>query len=29
MGADMMTKAVGPAVLGVNKKLIGMFKVAK
>ena len=26
MGADMMTKAVGPAVLGVNKKLIGMFK---
>ena len=26
MGADMMTKAVGPAVLGVNMKLIGMFK---
>ena len=26
MGADMMTKVVGPAVLGVNMKLIGMFK---
>ena len=26
MGADMMTKAVGPAVLGVNMKWIGMFK---
>ena len=26
MGADMMTKSVGPAVLGVNMKLIGMFK---
>ena len=24
MGADMMTKSVGPAVLGVNRKLIGM-----
>ena len=26
MGADMMTKAVGPSVLGVNMKLIGMSK---
>ena len=26
MGADMMTKAVGPSVLGVNMKLIGMWK---
>ena len=26
MGADMMTKLVGPAVLKVNMKLIGMFK---
>ena len=26
MGADMMTKVVGPAVLGVNMKLIGMSK---
>ena len=26
MGADMMTKSVGPAVLKVNVKLIGMFK---
>ena len=25
MGADMMTKSVGPAVLKVNMKLIGMF----
>ena len=24
MGADMMTKSVGQAVLGVNRKLIGM-----
>ena len=26
MGADMMTKSVGPAVLGVNMKMIGMSK---
>ena len=26
MGADMMTKAVGPSVLAVNMKLIGMHK---
>ena len=26
MGADMMTKAVGPSILAVNMKLIGMFK---
>ena len=26
MGADMMTKSVGPSVSGVNMKLIGMFK---
>ena len=26
MGADMMTKAVGPSILSVNMKLIGMFK---
>ena len=26
MGADMMTKAVGPSILGVNMNLIGMFK---
>ena len=26
MGADMMTKLVGPAVLKVNMKLIGMIK---
>ena len=26
MGADMMTKAVGPVVLGVNMKLIGLFE---
>ena len=26
MGVDMMTKSVGPAVLGVNMKLIGMSK---
>ena len=26
MGADMMTKAVGPLILAVNMKLIGMFK---
>ena len=26
MGAYMMTKSVGPAVLGVNMKLIGMSK---
>ena len=26
MGADMMTKAVGPSVLAVNTKLIGMSK---
>ena len=26
MGVDMMTKAVGPAVLAVNMRLIGMFK---
>ena len=25
MGADMMTKSVGPVVLKVNMKLIGMF----
>ena len=25
MGADMMSKSVGPAVLKVNMKLIGMF----
>ena len=24
MGAGLMTKSVGPAVLGVNRKLIGM-----
>ena len=26
MGVDMMTKAVGPSVLGVNMKLIGMHE---
>ena len=26
MGADMMTKAVGPSILAVNMKLIGMLK---
>ena len=26
MGAYMMTKAVGPSILGVNMNLIGMFK---
>ena len=26
MGADMMTKAVGPSILAVNMNLIGMFK---
>ena len=26
MGADMMTKAVGPSILSVNMKLIGMRK---
>ena len=26
MGADMMTKAVGPSILAVNMKLIGLFK---
>ena len=26
MGADMMTKSVGPSVLAVNMKLIGMYK---
>ena len=26
MGADMLTKAVGPAVLAVNMRLIGMSK---
>ena len=26
MGADRMTKAVGPSILSVNMKLIGMFK---
>ena len=26
MGADMMTKAVGPSILAVNMKLISMFK---
>ena len=26
MGADMMTKSVGPSVLAVNMKLIGMHK---
>ena len=26
MGADIMTKAVGPSILAVNMKLIGMFK---
>ena len=26
MGADMMTKAVGPSILAVNMKLVGMFK---
>ena len=26
MGADMLTKAVGPAVLAVNMRLIGMAK---
>ena len=26
MGADMMTKVVGPSELGVNMKLIGMSK---
>ena len=26
MGADMMTKAVGPSIFSVNMKLIGMFK---
>ena len=26
MGAVMMTKAVGPSILAVNMKLIGMFK---
>ena len=26
MGADMMTKAVGPSILAVNMKLIGMHK---
>ena len=25
MGADMMTKAVGPSILAVNMKLVGMF----
>ena len=26
MGADMINKAVGPSILAVNMKLIGMFK---
>ena len=26
MGADMMTKSVGPSILSVNMKLVGMFK---
>ena len=29
MGADMMTKAVGPSILAVNMKLIGVFKSRK